>query len=164
MARTEFSKKTKLAAFERANGHCERCGNKILTHAEYDHRLPDYLGGDNDLANCVCLCPKCHGRKTKEQDRPAIDKTRRTLEKRAGLRKGRGFDKRWRKKIRRTRLLVPSPTWSRPFYESVDVHDGATIFDGQAPGLVKAVIGEPPRHLEVVRDNRDFQHCLWHQQ
>lgn len=99
MARSEFSKKTKLAAFERAKGHCENCGAKILTAAEYDHRIPDYLGGSNELENCVCLCPKCHRRKTTEQDRPAIDKSRRITEKRAGVRKGRGFNKRWRKKM-----------------------------------------------------------------
>jgi 5-methylcytosine-specific restriction protein A len=91
--RNNFSKKTKLAAFERAKGHCENCGNKILTSAEYDHRIEDYLTHDNSLENCVCLCKKCHDIKTK-RSRPAIDKTRRIIEKRAGVRKsGRGFQK-----------------------------------------------------------------------
>lgn len=97
--RQEFSKATKLAAFERAKGHCESCGGKILTRAEYDHRIPCALGGSNDLANCVCLCAKCHRVKTVSADVPAISKSVRIREKRAGVRKGRGFDKRWRKKM-----------------------------------------------------------------
>jgi 5-methylcytosine-specific restriction protein A len=85
MSRSEFAKKTKLAAFERSNGCCEHCFNKIITSAEYDHVLPDYLGGDNSLDNCECLCKKCHAIKTKS-DRNGIDRARRGLEKLAGAR------------------------------------------------------------------------------
>lgn len=84
--REEFSKPTKLQAFERANGHCEVCGNKIITRAEYDHRIPCALGGDNSLENCVCSCPKCHRTKTSDRDIPAISKAVRLNEKRAGAR------------------------------------------------------------------------------
>lgn len=92
--RAEFDKKTKLAAFERAKGHCEKCGCKIITSAEYDHVIEDTLTHDNSLANCMVLCVKCHAAKTK-RNRPAIDKTRRIFEKRAGVRakRGRGFPK-----------------------------------------------------------------------
>lgn len=90
--RAEFSKKTKLARFEYANGHCEECGLKILGSAEYDHDKEDFIGGDNSFDNCRCLCKKCHGRKTKK-NRPQIDKTRRIYEKRAGVRTSRPFPK-----------------------------------------------------------------------
>lgn len=92
--RAEFTKATKLLAFERSNGHCECCGGKILTSAEYDHIIEDTLTHDNSLENCRVLCSKCHGAKT-QKNRPAIDKTRRIYEKRAGVRKkkGRGFQK-----------------------------------------------------------------------
>lgn len=98
--RQEFSKATKLAAFERANGHCEVCLSKIITRAEYDHRIPCALGGDNSLENCVCSCPKCHRTKTSERDVPAISKAVRLNEKRAGARVKRGgFSKSWRRKM-----------------------------------------------------------------
>lgn len=93
MTRREFSKSVKLARFEHAQGHCEICGNKIITRAEYDHAQEDYIGGDNSFENCRCLCVKCHAVKT-AKSRPAIDKTRRVFEKRAGVRSsGRGFQK-----------------------------------------------------------------------
>jgi 5-methylcytosine-specific restriction protein A len=82
--RQEFSPKTKLAAFERAHGHCETCGCKIITRAEYDHIIEDYIGGDNTLSNCRVLCPKCHTAKTRKS-RPAIDKTRRLVKDIAGV-------------------------------------------------------------------------------
>lgn len=98
--RQEFSKATKLAAFDRARGHCEVCGCKIITKAEYDHRIPCGLGGDNSLENCVCTCVKCHAVKTRTKDVPAISKAVRLNEKRAGAREKRGgFSKRWRKKM-----------------------------------------------------------------
>jgi len=89
MSRAEFSKSTKLAAFERAGGHCEKCLQRITTGAEYDHIKEDYISKDNSLSNCMCLCKKCHAIKTKAS-RPAIDKTRAIYEKRAGARKSKG--------------------------------------------------------------------------
>ena len=89
MARTaEFSKRTKLDAFERAKGKCETCGVKIHSGAEYDHIIEETLTHDNSLANCRVNCAKCHAVKTK-RNRPEIDKTRRIFEKRAGLRRTR---------------------------------------------------------------------------
>lgn len=92
MARSEFSKGTKRDAFARALGRCEECTQSLAgRRAEYDHIIPDYIGGTNDLDNCRVLCPKCHRSKTVNEDRPKIDKTRRLTDKAAGLRKGRGF-------------------------------------------------------------------------
>ena len=96
--RQEFSKAIKLEAFERSKGHCEACRQKIITRAEYDHRIPCGLGGDNSLANCVCLCVKCHRSKTSAKDVPAISKAVRLNEKLAGARKSRGG---FRKDLRR---------------------------------------------------------------
>jgi 5-methylcytosine-specific restriction endonuclease McrA len=90
--RLEFSAKTKLARFEHAKGHCENCGDLITGVAEYDHAVEAYLGGDNSFENCRCYCRRCHARKTKQR-RPEIDKTRRILKKRTGVKSGRGFQK-----------------------------------------------------------------------
>lgn len=87
--RQEFSKQTKLAAWQRAGGHCEcGCGQKIIAGdgPEYDHRLEARLGGDASLENCVVLRKRCHAAKTSER-RPEIDKVRRGFEKRIGARK-----------------------------------------------------------------------------
>lgn len=65
--RNEFSKKTKLAAFQRAEGCCEVCTLKItaaIGPTQYDHRIPDGLDGDNSLENCQVLCKPCHDLKT----------------------------------------------------------------------------------------------------
>lgn len=75
--RQEFSRRTKLDAWTRAEGHCEKCAIKILAGAEYDHDIPDQLGGDNSLENCVVLCPKCHRKKTSTEDVPRIAKAKR---------------------------------------------------------------------------------------
>lgn len=76
--RKEFTAKTKLLAFERCGGFCEKCkGSFNGKKPEYDHILPDALGGDNSLVNCQVLCKVCHTAKTTKQDVPAISKTKR---------------------------------------------------------------------------------------
>lgn len=96
MSRREFSKQVKLQAWERSGGICEcGCRQKILGTPEYDHRLEDYVGGKNDLENCMVMSKRCHRLKTSE-NRPEIDKTRRIAEKRAGVRNSRGF-RGWRR-------------------------------------------------------------------
>jgi 5-methylcytosine-specific restriction endonuclease McrA len=87
MARAEFSKATKLARFEHAKGRCEECLQRIIGSAHYDHSLPDALGGENDFANCRCLCVRCHRAKTSDEDVPRISKAKRVYEKRAGVRR-----------------------------------------------------------------------------
>lgn len=96
MSRREFSKGVRLQAWERCQGRCEcGCGQKIIGTPEYDHIIEDTLTHDNSLENCMVMSKRCHDVKTK-RNRPAIDKTRRILEKRAGVRQGRGF-RGWRK-------------------------------------------------------------------
>lgn len=99
--RREFSAKTKLAAWERCNGNCEGCHARIIGRAEYDHILPDAMGGEPTLENCAVLCSKCHRIKTSTGDVPRIAKTKRTKRKAIGAwpkstrpLRSRGFQKR----------------------------------------------------------------------
>jgi 5-methylcytosine-specific restriction endonuclease McrA len=96
--RQEFSKPTKRAIWERSGGHCEydgpgNCGHaKIIGAVIYDHKNADYVSKDNSVENGQAICSRCNRIKTDTIDRPAIDKTRRILEKRAGLRTTRPMD------------------------------------------------------------------------
>lgn len=61
MSRKEFTRKVKAQAALRANGKCEGCSAVLKAgEAEYDHVLPDQLGGEPTLANCQVLCRVCH--------------------------------------------------------------------------------------------------------
>lgn len=83
--RREFTRKIKVAAFERAQGRCEDCAAKLMPgRIEYDHRIPDALGGDPTLENCVVLCSTCHGAKTAGEDVPRIAKMKRIRDKHVG--------------------------------------------------------------------------------
>ena len=65
--RREFTAKTKLAAWDRAGGCCEHCTLKVtaaIGPTQYDHRIPDGLGGEPTLENCQVLCKPCHDLKT----------------------------------------------------------------------------------------------------
>lgn len=92
--RREFPKKVQAQAFLRAHGQCEgrNCG-AWLTIGKYhfDHDIPDALGGEPTLENCVVLCIACHRDKTSKRDVPAIAKTKRIRDRHLGikLRKGR---------------------------------------------------------------------------
>jgi 5-methylcytosine-specific restriction enzyme A len=88
LIRTEFTAKIKLAAFERAKGHCEVCGIRIVS-AEYDHEIPAALGGESVLENCVCSCSKCHRQKTSTMDMPAIAKAKRRQTKHVGAKRSK---------------------------------------------------------------------------
>jgi hypothetical protein len=93
--RREFSKKTKLSAWDRCKGICEcGCGRKIEL-AEYDHYpVPAAFGGSNDVDNCRVLSRKCHRQITAEKDVPAIAKAVRIVEKRANVRVKKPWPKR----------------------------------------------------------------------
>ncbi len=61
MPRREFPAKTKVAAFARCGGKCDGCGAHLMPgRIEYDHIVPDALGGEPDLDNCAVLCRACH--------------------------------------------------------------------------------------------------------
>ena len=92
--RAEFSPKTKVLAFKRAGGRCEKCGNKILAAngpVQYDHIVPAAIGGDNSIDNCQVLCKRpCHDLKTHKTDVPEIARTERIIKKNAGAKKRKG--------------------------------------------------------------------------
>lgn len=81
--RQEFTPKTKLAAWDRCKGRCERCTAKVIGRPEYDHMVPAAIGGSAELANCAVLCRTCHSLKTTKTDVPQIAKTKRVAAKRA---------------------------------------------------------------------------------
>ncbi|MCX4196700.1 HNH endonuclease [Methylobacterium organophilum] len=73
MARTEFDKKVRRDAFVRAGGFCEGlvegqpCGCRLTVGKfAYDHRIPDWMGGEATLENCQVLCTPCHTVKTRQ--------------------------------------------------------------------------------------------------
>lgn len=102
--RREFPTKVKLAAFERCNGHCEgtrpdgtRCPVKLYVGKfDFDHDIPNELGGEPTLDNCRVLCKDCHKAKTGQRDIPAIAKSKRVRAKHLGIRKRSKF-RGWRK-------------------------------------------------------------------
>lgn len=68
--RREFPAKVKIAAFDRAKGNCEICGLRLTVGKfRYDHKLPDALGGEPTLENCVVQCIACDKPKTADDVR-----------------------------------------------------------------------------------------------
>ena len=63
--RQEFPRKIKLAAFARCKGRCQIC-SAVLVPGKfiYDHAMPDALGGQPTLENCVVQCVACDKPKT----------------------------------------------------------------------------------------------------
>jgi len=90
--RTEFTRTTKLAAWDRSGGKCEEpeCAHKIFPGdgPEYDHRIPAEQGGDNSLGNCQVLCIPCHKAKTRD-DMKVISKSRSVRARHVGASKPR---------------------------------------------------------------------------
>lgn len=106
--RQEFSVAVRKAAWARCKGFCEDCGRELTggpkDSPEYDHDIPDGLGGKPTLDNCVVRCPPCHLEKTTTRDVPAIAKAKRIEAKRLGLRKAKkpfpgGKDDKWKRKV-----------------------------------------------------------------
>lgn len=92
MPRREFPAKVKAAAFQRADGRCEKCGARLYVGKfHFDHRIPDALGGEPTLANCEVLCTACHGEKTATKDAPTLAKTKRIARRHLGIRKAASF-------------------------------------------------------------------------
>lgn len=79
MSRREFGKRVKAAAFKRCGGpdnpKCEKCGTALEPgRFALDHVVPDGLGGEPTLENCMVLCSPCHTEKTERQDKPVMRK------------------------------------------------------------------------------------------
>jgi 5-methylcytosine-specific restriction protein A len=104
--REEFSKKVKVAAFERAKGHCEKCTAFLMPGKfHYDHRIPAAFDGPATLDNCRVLCLACHSVKTCKEDVPLIARSKRIRAKHAGAKSKSarpmpcGRKSRWKKTI-----------------------------------------------------------------
>lgn len=101
----EFSRKVKLAAFERAAGRCEKCTARLVPGKfRFDHILPLALDGASTLENCQCICRACDLPKTAE-DIGRIRKADRERARHIGA-KARtrsplpgGRDSKWRRKL-----------------------------------------------------------------
>jgi 5-methylcytosine-specific restriction protein A len=101
--RQEFSKKVRLAAWDRCGGHCEGCTAKLYPGKfTYDHIIPDWMGGEPTLENCQVICSACDKPKT-AKDQGDIAKAKRIRAKHAGIRKPSRFpcsrDSRWKKRM-----------------------------------------------------------------
>lgn len=95
MSRTEFSRATRQAALRRAGLRCEasgpryglkegqRCNCSLSLGVQFDHDVPDQLGGDNSLENCRAVCVQCHRIKTRGDIRQ-IRKSDRQRDKHSG--------------------------------------------------------------------------------
>jgi len=81
--RREFSKATRALAFERTKGKCERCTARLyIGKFRFNHRIPDWMGGEPTLENCEVLCVNCDSEQTYKKDIPAIAKSKRIIDKR----------------------------------------------------------------------------------
>lgn len=102
--RNEFPAKIKAQAALRAKGCCESCGCRLRTgYIEYDHEIPDALGGEATLENCRCVCRSCHAAKTAKDDVPRIAKAKRNFRKAHGIKRKSRFPasrgSKWKKKL-----------------------------------------------------------------
>lgn len=98
MARTEFTKATKRAALTRSGHKCEaagprygfeegqRCNCNLSLGVQFDHDVPDGLGGDTSLENCRAVCIRCHSFKTRN-DVAQIAKMKRQQDRNNGIKK-----------------------------------------------------------------------------
>lgn len=93
--RSEFSRKTKVEAFAKCGGFCEKCSVRLMPGKfHYDHEIPDALGGKNVLDNCKVVCTACHGEKTANEDVPRIAKAKRQEAAHIGAKmRGQSFNK-----------------------------------------------------------------------
>lgn len=97
MTRREFPAQVRKEAWKRCKGRCEKCTAKLFPgRFQYDHRIPDGLGGQPTLENCQVLCSNCHLPKTHDEDRPMMQKADNIAAKHFGY----GAKKRpWAKRI-----------------------------------------------------------------
>jgi len=88
--RLEFSKRTKLEAYQRAKGRCEECGARLdAGNVDYHHKNECTMGGDNSPENCMAVCKTCHKRIT-GQRAPVIAKSNRLRARHLNLEKPHG--------------------------------------------------------------------------
>jgi len=90
--RREFTSKTKREEYKDAGGRCRICHLPIKPGQEdYDHVIPDAIGGKPRASNCALVHRDCHREKTVKEDIPRIAKSRRIRNREAGIRKKSKF-------------------------------------------------------------------------
>lgn len=133
MPRTEFTRATKRDALARSGHRCEttgtrygfeegqRCNCSLSLGVQFDHDVPDQLGGDNSLENCRAICVQCHKHKTRNDVRQ-IRKSDRQRDKSSGVIrpagkiKSAGFAKTERSAKRVSKPALPN----RPLYKPIE--------------------------------------------
>lgn len=121
--RIEFPSKVRVAAADRANGKCQKCGLPFgAKRKHFDHILPAALGGEPTLANCQVLCEPCHMEKTAKEDIPRIRKADRQKRAALGIKderrqriKSRGFPK-----VEKRPRIVKQQLPPRQLYKEID--------------------------------------------
>ncbi|WP_161992632.1 HNH endonuclease [Aureimonas leprariae] len=99
MTRRHFPMKVIRAARRRAGARCEavgtdyglsagiRCTGDFAHGVEFDHVVPDQLGGEPTLENCAAICRACHRFKTDKVDAPRIAEAKRRWDADNGVKK-----------------------------------------------------------------------------
>ena len=106
--RNEFTRKTKRAAFDRANGICEchliphvfrsPCGLPLQPpRINYEHVDPDAISKRNDLDNCAALRRECWRYKTDHYDKKVVAKSNRVRDRYIGAKMPRQPFRGWRR-------------------------------------------------------------------
>lgn len=130
MSRTEFNRETRREALKRSGIKCEasgprygleegqRCNCSLSLGVQYDHDVPDQLGGDNSLENCRAVCIQCHKIKTRG-DIQQIRKSDRQRDKRSGVIRPAGKIKSpgFAKSEKAERRMSKPPLPPRPLFE-----------------------------------------------
>ena len=130
MSRTEFTRETRREALKRSGLKCEasgprygladgqRCNCSLSLGVQYDHDVPDQLGGDNSLENCRAVCIQCHKIKTRG-DIQQIRKSDRQRDKASGVIRpaGKLRSAPFPKSEKAARRMPKQPLPGRPLYE-----------------------------------------------
>lgn len=117
--RSEFPPSVRLKAFRRASWCCEKCTAPLsVGKFQYDHIIPDGLGGKPTLENCMVLCDACHKVKTHLGDRPIMTKADNQRKAHIGAKpaparkiQSRGFPKKERPRQEATKIVPRRPIY-----------------------------------------------------
>lgn len=99
--RRSISQTMRVRIFERHNGICEFCEQKIQVGEawEVSHSIPLECGGADDESNMRPAHKTCHRKHTSEVDAPAIAKVKRIHAKHIGAKPKRSWNNGWKRKM-----------------------------------------------------------------
>lgn len=96
----QYAEMRRLWLAKNEDGKCEECGCDLTGRRwDADHAIPDAIGGEPTLENCVILCAgpgSCHLEKTRLVDIPRAAKCKRQARK-LGVERGQHPEKRKKK-------------------------------------------------------------------